>query len=366
MTSGSYHSSAPTHHQRRHKPDPGRVVQSCQHQVDTLGKRGAYRRTGDLYGISDETVRRYVAAAEAPPAPELPEELAAVPLPGAFPEPEPAATLPQLTPQNDAGERGDSTSSARSNAAISPQVDHATRHTSERAAVAIAEDETPHAPGAPSPPPGQDHEPWGFPDADPDIWPAIDQHEEPHAPGHARPDYDGMGSETPELPPEAFPDPSPNQLTPDMPKTAARYRSGDAPPDPDSRPTPAGPPTAPGGDPTDEYEPLGPETIEQPPLYDDQPSPGPAEPRPFGPDIERIITPNRTVRAPASPTHAAFLARRPIEPMPRLPLRNAGGPWWQTPERGLLGLLVDEEGPYSGRIVALLVGLCLLGATWLG
>lgn len=67
-------------------------------------------------------------------------------------------------------------------------------------------------------------------------------------------------------------------------------------------PKPAGAPMAPpGGDPSEEYEPIGPETIEQPPLYDDQPGPGPAEPRPFDPDVERIITPNKTVRAPAAP-----------------------------------------------------------------
>ncbi len=49
---------------KKRKPDPARVVQSYWHEVQARGKRGALRRTGDLYNISDESVRRYLAADE--------------------------------------------------------------------------------------------------------------------------------------------------------------------------------------------------------------------------------------------------------------------------------------------------------------
>ncbi|GAC1554267.1 MAG: hypothetical protein NVS2B7_30190 [Herpetosiphon sp.] len=50
---------------KQRKPDPSRVVQTYWHEVQSKGKRGALRRAGDLYNISDESVRRYVAADEA-------------------------------------------------------------------------------------------------------------------------------------------------------------------------------------------------------------------------------------------------------------------------------------------------------------
>lgn len=76
------------------KPEPSRVVQSYLHIVSTQGKRGACRKTGEIYGISRETVRRYVAAHEASRnAPEEPPELQYVPPPGGYPTPQPMAQI---------------------------------------------------------------------------------------------------------------------------------------------------------------------------------------------------------------------------------------------------------------------------------
>ncbi len=70
------------------KLDPARVVQSYLHIVDTQGKRGALRKTGEIYSISDETVRRYVAAHEAAQnPPEIPQDLQYIPPPYSYPEP---------------------------------------------------------------------------------------------------------------------------------------------------------------------------------------------------------------------------------------------------------------------------------------
>ncbi len=71
------------------KPEPSRVVQSYLHIVSTQGKRGALRKTGEIYGIAGESVRRYVAAHEsAQNVPEQPPELQYVPPPGGYPEPQ--------------------------------------------------------------------------------------------------------------------------------------------------------------------------------------------------------------------------------------------------------------------------------------
>ncbi len=97
------------------KPEPSRVVQSYLHIVGTQGKRGALRKTGDIYGISDETVRRYVATHEAAQnVPEVPPELQYIPPPGGYEPPiMPQITTPVATdePQNDATESGIVTSS---------------------------------------------------------------------------------------------------------------------------------------------------------------------------------------------------------------------------------------------------------------
>ncbi len=50
---------------------------------------------------------------------------------------------------------------------------------------------------------------------------------------------------------------------------------------------------------TEDIEPLGPEGPESIPMYDEPATPGPAEPMPVDPDIERIIVPGRIARAPA-------------------------------------------------------------------
>jgi hypothetical protein len=78
------HAPTTTATRKPRKPDPARVVQSYHHEVQARGKRGAFRRTGDLYNISDESVRRYLAADEqrAQVKPALPDELAYTPAPG--------------------------------------------------------------------------------------------------------------------------------------------------------------------------------------------------------------------------------------------------------------------------------------------
>ena len=182
---------------RKRKPDPARVVQSYYHEVSQRGRRGAYRRTGDLYNISDETVRRFVhAAEERANTPPLSDELAYVPPPFSdelaviraksaverategrrrdisnMLTPQPA---PRLTP----AECGSITSNSRSTVAFAPHFQDATRHAAELS-----------------------------------DWP-TDTPQSPQAsdePGHARPDIDNPGAEAPELPPEAFPNPEPNQ-----------------------------------------------------------------------------------------------------------------------------------------------------------
>jgi hypothetical protein len=59
---------------------------------------------------------------------------------------------------------------------------------------------------------------------------------------------------------------------------------------------PVGPPVP--DDVTEDIEPLGPEGPENLPLYDEPATPGPAEPIPLDPDVERIITPGRIAQAP--------------------------------------------------------------------
>ncbi len=194
MASASLHTPAPT---RKRKPDPARVVQSYYHEVAQRGRRGAYRRTGDLYNISDETVRRFVHAAEARAnTPPLPDELAYVPPPFSdelaaiqaksaaelategHPRDISITSTPQPAPQRTPAERGSITSSSRSIVAFAPQLDDATRHRVELGDRPTDDSESPQV---------------------------------PHEPGHARPDLDEPGAEAPELPPEAFPNPEPNQ-----------------------------------------------------------------------------------------------------------------------------------------------------------
>ncbi len=84
MATLSYH----TQHTTPRKPDAARVLQSYWHIVETQGRRGALRKTGELYNVSDETVRRYLAAHDAAHnAAETPVELQYVPPPGGYSEP---------------------------------------------------------------------------------------------------------------------------------------------------------------------------------------------------------------------------------------------------------------------------------------
>jgi len=163
------------------RPDPARVIQSYYHQVDAGGKRGAYRRTGDLYNISDESVRRYVLAYEAQAAlPPEPDELVYTPPPGAYPMPQPvpaALDMPQHEPQGTPAACGALTSSARSNVAGTPQGTDAIEHTDERSSVAHSAPQTPQNESlTPTPEPA----PWvdplpptipASPPEDPEVWP---------------------------------------------------------------------------------------------------------------------------------------------------------------------------------------------------
>jgi len=82
-STASAHPTATPIVKKQRKPEPARVVQSFHHEVQTRGKRGALRRTGELYNISDESVRRYVAADEQRgQLPVLPDQLAYTPAPG--------------------------------------------------------------------------------------------------------------------------------------------------------------------------------------------------------------------------------------------------------------------------------------------
>lgn len=163
------------------RPDPARVIQSYYHQVDAGGKRGAYRRTGDLYNISDESVRRYVLAFEAQAnAPAVPDELVYTPPPGGYPMPQPApvaSEAPQDAPQRTPAACGALTSSARSVVAETPQGTNATRQTDQRLSVAHSAAQTPqNETPMPTPEPG----PWSdplpptipnSPPEDPEVWP---------------------------------------------------------------------------------------------------------------------------------------------------------------------------------------------------
>jgi len=68
--------------------NPTLILQTYHYETKVRGRRGAYRRTGEIHSISDETVRRYVHQAEAPS-----NALAYTPPPGGYPTPEP---LPQI------------------------------------------------------------------------------------------------------------------------------------------------------------------------------------------------------------------------------------------------------------------------------
>ncbi len=85
MTSASITPATPRTPSRRRKPDPARVVQSYQYIVERdKTKRGAYRKTAEIYNISDETVRRWVHEHEASAQQEA-DELLYTPTPVGYP-----------------------------------------------------------------------------------------------------------------------------------------------------------------------------------------------------------------------------------------------------------------------------------------
>jgi len=129
MAAVSYH----THHATPRKPDAARVLQSYWHIVETQGRRGALRKTGDIYGISDETVRRYLAAHDAAHnAPETPvDELAYISPPGGYSPPIAPfmvadsaiadAETATATPHDDTNDSGELMSSDNATDAAQPQ-----------------------------------------------------------------------------------------------------------------------------------------------------------------------------------------------------------------------------------------------------
>ena len=80
------------------------VLRTYHQMVVGTGKRGAYGRTAKRYGISDETVRRWVHAGEQPCDPDLAYE----PPPGGYPTPHPAESTENM-PQNMPHERENAT-----------------------------------------------------------------------------------------------------------------------------------------------------------------------------------------------------------------------------------------------------------------
>ncbi len=273
MASASLHTPASS---RKRKPDPARVVQSYYHEVAQRGRRGAYRRTGDLYNISDETVRRFVhAAEERANTPPLPDELAYVPPP--FSDElatiqaksavelatEPCrrdisnAFTPQIEPHSGGSGRGVITSSLRSNVASVPQARNATHHTAELGERPTDASESPQV---------------------------------PHEPGHARPDLDEPGAESPELPPEAFPNPEPNR-----PHERPNLPHHDRPLGPWDSPTTdrQSVPDWPTSPPTDRrhYTAEHPRPVPVPPgPPEPEPNPGPEpDPVPTPPLVQRVV-----------------------------------------------------------------------------
>lgn len=97
MAHASIPHSAPVRQPARRRPDPARVVQAYYHQVNTAGKRGAYRRTSELYNCSPDTVERIIHRHEARELEreQTPPELVYVPPPGGYPEPKAAPIMAQ-------------------------------------------------------------------------------------------------------------------------------------------------------------------------------------------------------------------------------------------------------------------------------
>src|ERR671917_197782 len=85
-----------TRPQRRRKPDPAAVLQTYDYECKESGKRGAYRRTAERYGISEDTVERYVHRREEREAAKEAEAAAGL----AYEPPPFADELAAPTPQN--------------------------------------------------------------------------------------------------------------------------------------------------------------------------------------------------------------------------------------------------------------------------
>ncbi len=179
MASASLHTASPA---RKRRPSPELILRTYRQECITAGDRGAANRAAALLGISDDTVRRVVARDEAArkAREETPRDLIFTPPDAAY------EAERDIINRTHAAELA-----ARLSTDLRQTYVKAERESGDRAAI------SPHDAAADR----RTDEPGNTPHSE-----TLDA-----APGHARPDLDEPGAEAPELPPEAFPNPEPNQ-----------------------------------------------------------------------------------------------------------------------------------------------------------
>ncbi len=191
---------------KRTPPSPQRVYETWQHECRTAGEWGAYARTAARYHkpsgepYSDEWARKLCKrweaeqqAREAAAVAPIDDTLTYQAPPDGYPHPQPRPALRQPELANSPT----STLKAPTIGADLP--------TARRDITAAANGATPNR---------QPANPANFqPFELKETRAAADANRQPGEaePGHARPDIDVPGAEAPELPPEAFPNPEPNQ-----------------------------------------------------------------------------------------------------------------------------------------------------------
>ena len=261
---------------RKRRPSPDLILRTYRQECIIAGDRGAANRAAALLGISDDTVRRVVARDEAArkAREETPPELQFTPPDAAYEAERDiinrrhAAVLaarlsPDVRQSYVKNERG-----SGDFATNTPHDDAADRRTGELG-------NTPHAGTLNAAPRSSDElDPQGD---DVPLWAPGNE------PGHARPDIDNPGAEAPELPPEAFPNPEPNQ-----PHERSELPHHDRPLGPSDSPTTdrQSVPDWPTSSPTDRrhYSAEHPRPVPVPP--------GPPEPEPLpDPDPSPVPTP---------------------------------------------------------------------------
>ncbi len=207
---------------RKHPPLPELILRTYRQEASTSGERGAENRVAPLLGISADTVRRVVARDEAarkareetPPAHIFTPPDAAYEAERDITNRKYAAELAVCIFSDRRQSHAKSEQEGDEFAATTPHDDVTDRRADELG-------NTPH--DEPPDPAYERPERQGVPyDGDAEMEPrptgvprSPSGHEQPEErleqPGHARPDLDEPGAEQPELPPEAFPNPEPNQ-----------------------------------------------------------------------------------------------------------------------------------------------------------